>query len=1010
MNEPMSSNVDPLIERQREIFLKALEQPAAADRALYLDGACGDDKALRAEVELLLKHHADGSFLERAAQEPKVPPFSTFLAAALTEKPGDTIGRFKLREKIGEGGCGVVYMAEQEEPVRRRVALKIIKLGMDTRSVIARFEAEWQALAMMDHANIARVLDAGATETGRPYFVMELVGGIKITDYCEKNNLSTRQRLDLFIQVCHAIQHAHQKGVIHRDIKPSNVLVAEQDGVPIPKVIDFGIAKATAEKLTDQTVFTAFEQFLGTPAYMSPEQAQLGGLDVDTRSDIYSLGVLLYELLTGQTPFDAKELLAVGLEAMRKTIREKEPPTPSTRLTQERLAQQAAGSSKSEIVNRKSEIDRDLDWIVMKCLEKDRARRYETANGLAMDIERHLSNEPVVAGPPSRAYRFQKLLRRNKLAFAAAAAVSLSVLVGLGISTWMYLKARTEAAKSYEVATFLKDMLAGVGPSKALGRDTTMLREVLDKTAERVGKELAKEPEVEAELRNALATTYLELGLNKEAKEMAEASLRLARTRVGQKSALAAQALEVIGEAQRELGNYDEAEAAHREALTLRRENFGGDTPQVAASLNGLALTLYRKDKMTEAEPLFRQALAVNQKRFGEQSEEAATSLNNLALCLRGLGSVAEAEAAFRASLDIKRKVLGNEHPQVAVTLNNLASLLQARGNLAGAEAAARESVEIERKLFGTEHQNVAHALSTLGDVLLLQGKLVEAEEAQRAALDMRRKLLGDDHLDVASSLNSLGNVLTHERKLGEAEKAYREALAIVRKQLGDDAMNVATTLNNLALNLENQGKLSQAESTCRQALDIQRKKFGAGHLKVDASIEALVRILREEGKLGEAEAVCRDTVQEIRALHPDDPQLAAALYRLAVQLVAANKYAEAEPFARECVSIRERKLPDDWRTPIARTLLGDDLLKQGKYAEAETNLLSAYDGMKQREAQIPYMNKVFLKKAAEALAQLYEATDRTNQAAQWKKTLEDFDRVQTNKPPVATPATKAKP
>src|SRR5262249_28531684 len=318
--------------------------------------------------------------------------------------------RYKLREKIGEGGCGVVYMAEQEAPVRRKVALKVIKLGMDTKQVVARFEAERQALALMDHANFAKVLDAGATETGRPYFVMELVGGIKITDYCEQNNLSTRQRLDLFIQVCRAIQHAHQKGVIHRDIKPSNILVATQDGVPVPKVIDFGIAKATQGRLIDQTVFTAFEQFLGTPAYMSPEQAQLGGLDVDTRSDIYSLGVLLYELLTGKTPFDSKELLAAGLDAMRRTIQEKEPPTPSTRLKQETEARQGGVSSEAKSKNQKSKIENELDWIVMKCLEKDRARRYETARGLARDIERHLNNEPVVAGPPSTAYRVAKFV------------------------------------------------------------------------------------------------------------------------------------------------------------------------------------------------------------------------------------------------------------------------------------------------------------------------------------------------------------------------------------------------------------------------------------------------------------------------------------------------------------------------------------------------------------------------------------------------------------------------
>ncbi len=372
------------------------------------------------------------------------------VTSAASEAPGDRIDRYKLLQQIGEGGCGVVYMAEQTEPVRRRVALKVIKLGMDTRQVIGRFEAERQALALMDHPNIAKVFDAGATGTGRPYFVMELVKGIRITDYCDQNHLSTRQRLDLFTQVCQAIQHAHQKGIIHRDIKPSNILVTLHDGVPVPKVIDFGIAKATEQPLTEKTVFTALGQFMGTPAYMSPEQAELSGLDIDTRSDIYALGVLLYELLTGRTPFDAKELWQAGLDEMRRRIREEEPVRPSTRLSTMTDADltQVAQHRQSEPAKLTRFLRGDLDWIVMKCLEKDRTRRYETANGLATDLRRHLDNEPVLACPPSATYRFQKLVRRNKLGFAAVSAVAAALVIGLGIAAWQVF----EKTKAYNRA------------------------------------------------------------------------------------------------------------------------------------------------------------------------------------------------------------------------------------------------------------------------------------------------------------------------------------------------------------------------------------------------------------------------------------------------------------------------------------------------------------------------------------------------------------------------------
>ena len=445
------------------LFFTALHVTDPDQRRLLLDQACADDPSLRAVVEEMLAAQDDADrLIDRglramalsAEDLRELPAAMDFADQEMPdEQIGKRIGRYTILEILGKGGCGAVYLAEQEDPVKRLVALKVIKLGMDTRSVIARFDAERQALAMMDHPNIARVLDAGATDTGRPYFVLELVRGTRITEFCDENHSDLRERLELVIQVCKAIQHAHQKGVIHRDIKPSNVLVAMHDGVPVPKVIDFGIAKAIEGRLGEETLNTHHEQVLGTPAYMSPEQAALGGLDVDTRSDVYSLGALLYELLTGRAPFDGKELSAAGAEEMRRILREREPRRPSGLL--DSLAPEALktiadvrGSEPARLV---SQVKGDLDWIVGKALEKDRTRRYDTANGLAMDVQRFLRDEPVSARPPGRMYLLGKLVRRHAVFFAAGTAVIFALAGGLGVSTWQYFKAREAEQRQSEL-------------------------------------------------------------------------------------------------------------------------------------------------------------------------------------------------------------------------------------------------------------------------------------------------------------------------------------------------------------------------------------------------------------------------------------------------------------------------------------------------------------------------------------------------------------------------------
>jgi serine/threonine protein kinase/Tfp pilus assembly protein PilF len=946
-------------------------QKLPGERAALLDEACQENAELRAEVERLLAEHERH---ETCILDSPPPGLDATVERPVSEGPGVVIGSYKLLEQIGEGGFGLVFVAEQHQPVRRKVALKVIKPGMDTRQVIARFEAERQALALMDHPNIAKVYDAGTTEAGRPYFVMELVRGIPITEYCDLQQLTPRERLALFVTLCHAIQHAHQKGVIHRDVKPTNVLVTEHDGRPIVKVIDFGVAKALSQQLTDRTIYTQFAQMIGTPLYMSPEQAAMSGLDIDTRSDIYSLGVLLYELLTGSTPFDSQRLQQAAVDEIRRIIRDEEPPKPSTRLSQsgDRLPTIAARRS-TESAGLSKLVRGDLDWIVMKCLEKDRARRYETANGLAMDIQRHLDNEPIEARPATSLYRFQKLVRRNKLAAAAASAVMAALILGLSVSTWMFVKERkarqravvaeqqatSEAAKSRQVSDFMKAMLQGVGPSVALGRDTRMLREIVDQTAERLDQDLKDQPTVEADLRATLGNVYYDLG------------------------------------------EYPRAEVMHRRAMSLRRTLLGDKHPDVADSLNDLGQVLYGQGKFADAEAAHREALTVRRELFGDEHLDVAQSLNNLAESLRRQGSskFPEAETLFRAALAMRRKLLVHDHADVAKSLNDLGLLLTIQGiegqnTFVEAVRAQREALTIRRKLFGNGYPDVATSLDRLALALTHQGKPAEAEPIHHEALAMRRKLFGDEHPDLAHSLHNLAHSVQLQGmdRSAEAERLLRDALAMRRKLLGDAHGDTVQSILQLAMLLERQDKYAESESLYHEALAIAKV------LPSDFGI-SFASLFRKQGKWDEAETILQQTLRDLRSRLPaNNAQIGNALAELTRTLLAADKFVEAEVVALECLDLREEYFPNVWSTFNARHNLGGSLLGQKRYAEAEPLLLAGYWGMKQRELAIPAIGKPRLKDVLERLVQLYEETDQPDKVAQWKARLAEFQQMETEK------------